>query len=71
MKSKKKHTNIDKKNLNFTSIFSYYGTPAKPIFWNLKNGISLDKYLENYPSTLQEQFIISQRLCRKIRINLN
>ena len=57
MKAIKNLITIDKKILGGTPVFHNTRVPIETLFWHLEDGISLDDFLEDFPSVSIEQAV--------------
>ena len=55
--NKKLPINVDKEILSGTPVFSGTRVPVSALLDNLEVGVSLDDFLENFPSVKREQTI--------------
>lgn len=54
MQTMKKYITIDPEIRNRQPVFSGTRVPVEIIFWHLEKGISIDEFLENFPSVTKE-----------------
>jgi len=47
--------NIDNEILNGTPVFLGTRVPIISLFWHLQNGVSIDNFLEDFPTVKKEQ----------------
>ena len=57
MESIKKYITIDPEIQNGQPVFSETRVPVETLFWHLEKGISIDEFLEDFPSVTKEQAI--------------
>lgn len=57
MEDLKKHITIDPKIQNGQPVFSGTRVPIETLFWHLEKGISIDEFLEDFPSVTKAQAI--------------
>lgn len=48
---------IDSEILNGTPVFKGTRVPIQSLFWHLEEGISINEFLEDFPSVSKEQVI--------------
>ena len=48
---------IDSEILSGTPVFKGTRVPIQSLFWHLENGITIDEFLEDFPSVRREQVI--------------
>ncbi len=48
---------IDSEILSGTPVFKGTRVPIQSLFWHLENGITIDEFLEDFPSVRREQII--------------
>ncbi len=48
---------IDSEILNGTPVFKGTRVPIQSLFWHLEEGISINEFLEDFPSVTKEQVI--------------
>ena len=46
---------IDSEILSGTPVFKGTRVPIQSLFWHLENGITIDEFLEDFPSVTKEQ----------------
>ena len=46
---------IDPETLGGTPVFKGTRVPVESLFWHLEDGISLDEFLDDFPSVTREQ----------------
>ena len=66
MKSTKKYITIDPEVQHGQPVFSGTRVPVESLFWHLEKGISIDAFLEDFPSVTKEQAIGVIRIAHKI-----
>jgi len=71
MKAIKKLITIDKEILGGTPVFFKTRVPVETLFWHLEDGISLDEFLEDFPSVSKEQAVAVLKLAEKIIVSEN
>ena len=49
--------NIDPEILSGTPVFKGTRVPIQSLFWHLENGVTIDEFLEDFPSVCREQII--------------
>lgn len=49
--------NINPKIMNGTPVFTGTRVPVQSLFWHLAKGISIDEFLEDFPSVKKEQVL--------------
>lgn len=47
--------NIDKEILGGTPVFNGTRVPIQSLFWHLEKGISIDEFLDDFPSVQKQQ----------------
>lgn len=47
--------NIDKEILGGTPVFNVTRVPIQSLFWHLEKGISIDEFLDDFPSVEKQQ----------------
>ena len=57
MENIKKYITIDSEIQNGQPVFSGTRVPVETLFWHLEKGISIDEFLEDFPSVTKEQAI--------------
>ncbi|WP_373495483.1 DUF433 domain-containing protein [Aquiflexum sp.] len=53
----KKYITIDPEIQNGQPVFSGTRVPVETLFWHLEKGISIDEFLEDFPSVTKQQAI--------------
>ena len=48
---------IDKEIQNGTPVFKNTRVPVQSLFWHIESGVSIDEFLEDFPSVKKEQAI--------------
>ncbi len=48
---------IDKEILGGTPVFKNTRVPVQSLFWHIESGISIDGFIEDFPSVTKEQAI--------------
>ena len=48
---------IDPEILSGTPVFKETSVPVQSLFWHLENGVTIDEFLEDFPSVRREQII--------------
>ena len=48
---------IDPEILSGTPVFKETRVPVQSLFWHLENGVTIDEFLEDFPSVRREQII--------------
>lgn len=49
--------NIDPEILSGTPVFKGTRVPIQSLFWHLESGVTIDEFLEDFPSVRREQII--------------
>ncbi len=57
---------IDKDILGGTPVFKGTRVPIQTLFWHLEEGVSIDGFLEDFPSVKKEQVICLLKLSNEI-----
>ncbi|MGI8468980.1 MAG: DUF433 domain-containing protein [Pyrinomonadaceae bacterium] len=57
---------IDSEILSGTPVFKNTRMPIQSLFWHLENGVTIDDFLEDFPSVSKEQVIQLLELSNKI-----
>lgn len=57
MQTMKKYITIDPEIQNGQPVFSGTRVPVETLFWHLEKGISIDEFLEDFPSVTKQQAI--------------
>lgn len=55
MDNLKKYITIDPSIQNGQPVFSGTRVPVETLFWHLEKGITIDEFLEDFPSVTKEQ----------------
>jgi len=63
--------NIDKEILNGTPVFDGTRVPIQSLFWHLEKGISIDEFLNSFPSVRRAQVEKLLQLIEQIFIPQN
>jgi len=71
MEDLKKYITRDPEIQNGTPVFSGTRVPVETLFWHLEKGISIDKFLEDFPSVTKEQAIGVITIAQKIITSAN
>lgn len=66
MENMKKYITIDPEVQHGQPVFSGTRVPVETLFWHLEKGISIDAFLEDFPSVTREQAIGVIRIAHKI-----
>ena len=66
MENIKKYITIDPEIQNGQPVFSGTRVPIETLFWHLEKGISIDEFLEDFPSVSKEQAIGMIGIAHKI-----
>ncbi len=48
---------VDSQILSGTPVFKGTRVPIQSLFWHLESGVTIDEYLEDFPSVSREQII--------------
>ena len=48
---------IDPETLSGTPVFKGTRVPIQSLFWHLESGVTIDEFLEDFPSVSREQVI--------------
>jgi len=62
---------IDKEILSLQPVFKGTRVPVESLFDHLEHGVSLDEYLEDFPSVSREQAIMLLEMANKIITSTN
>ncbi|MBK7985885.1 MAG: DUF433 domain-containing protein [Ignavibacteria bacterium] len=62
---------IDKEILSGQPVFKGTRVPVESLFDHLEHGVSLDEYLEDFPSVSREQAIMLLEMANKIITSTN
>lgn len=62
---------IDKDILGGQPVFKGTRVPVESLFDHLENGISLDEYLDDFPSVTKEQAVLLLEMANKIITSAN
>jgi len=57
METLRKYITVDPEIQNGQPVFSGTRVPVETLFWHLEKGISIDEFLEDFPSVTKEQAI--------------
>lgn len=57
MNNVNKYITIDKEIQNGQPVFSGTRVPVQTLFWHLENGVSINEFLEDFPSVTEDQTI--------------
>ena len=57
---------IDPEILSGTPVFKGTRVPAQSLFWHLEEGISLDEFLDDFPTVIKQQALDLLELSGKI-----
>lgn len=57
---------IDKNIQSGTPVFTGTRVPVQTLFWHLEEGITIDEFLEDFPSVSKEQVVKLLELTNKI-----
>lgn len=57
---------IDPDILNGTPVFKGTRVPAQSLFWHLEEGVSIDEFLEDFPTVTKQQALNLLELSGKI-----
>jgi len=60
------HINIDKEVQNGQPVFTGTRVPVQTLFWHLEKGISINEFIEDFPSVTMEQVIGVLEIANKI-----
>ena len=61
-----KHITIDPEIQNGQPVFSGTRVPVQSLFWHLEKGVSLEAFLDDFPSVTKEQAIGVLEIANKI-----
>ncbi len=62
----KNYISIDKEVLGGQPVFKGTRVPVESLFWHLEKGISIDKFLDDFPSVTKEQVVAILEIAGKI-----
>jgi len=62
----RKYISVDKEVLGGQAVFAGTRVPVVSLFWHLEKGISLDEFLEDFPSVTNEQAVAVLEMAGKI-----
>lgn len=62
---------VDKDILGGQPVFKGTRVPVESLFDHLENGISLDEYLDDFPSVTKEQAVLLLEMANKIITSAN
>jgi uncharacterized protein (DUF433 family) len=57
---------IDPDVLGGTPVFKGTRVPVQSLFWHIENGVTIDDFLEDFPSVSREQVIELLKISNKI-----
>lgn len=57
MEEFKKYITVDSEIQNGQPVFSGTRVPVETLFWHLENGITIEEFLEDFPSVTKDQAI--------------
>ena len=57
MEELKKYVTVDKEVQHGQSVFAGTRVPVETLFWHLEKGVSIDVFLEDFPSVSKDQVI--------------
>ena len=57
---------IDREILGGTPVFKNTRVPLQTLFWHLEKGISIDEFLDDFPTVTKEQVIELLELSNKL-----
>jgi uncharacterized protein (DUF433 family) len=57
---------IDQEIQSGTPVFKGTRVPIQSLFWHLENGVTIDEFLEDFPSVTKEQVIQLLELSNKM-----
>ena len=60
------HIAIDKEVQNGQPVFTGTRVPVQTLFWHLEKGISIEEFIEDFPSVTKEQAIGVLEIANKI-----
>lgn len=66
MEDIKRYITIDPEIQHGQPVFSETRVPVETLFWHLEKGISIDEFLEDFPSVTKEQAIGVIEIAHKI-----
>jgi uncharacterized protein (DUF433 family) len=58
--------NVDAEVLSGTPVFSGTRVPIQSFFWHLEKGISIDEFLDDFPSVTKEQVFKLLQIVEKL-----
>ncbi|MBI4647046.1 MAG: DUF433 domain-containing protein [Bacteroidia bacterium] len=58
--------NVDKEILSGTPVFAGTRVPIQTLFWHLEKGISINNFLDDFPTVTKEQVYKLLQLVEKI-----
>jgi uncharacterized protein (DUF433 family) len=62
----KNYISIDKEVLGGVPVFMGTRVPVESLFWHLEKGVSIDLFLEDFPSVKKEQVVAILEIAGKI-----
>lgn len=57
MEEFKKYITVDSEIQNGQPVFSGTRVPVETLFWHLENGITIEEFLEDFPSVTKDQAV--------------
>lgn len=57
---------IDAELLNGTPVFKGTRVPVQTLFWHLESGVTIDEFLEDFPSVNRDQVIELLKISNKM-----
>ncbi len=63
--------NIDPEILGGTPVFKGTRVPIQSLFWHLEKGITLDEFLDDFPSVTREQALALLEIAEKAVVSKN
>lgn len=60
------HITVDPEIQNGQPVFSGTRVPVQSLFWHLEKGITIEEFLEDFPSVTKEQSIVVLEIANKI-----
>ncbi|MBL0341866.1 MAG: DUF433 domain-containing protein [Bacteroidetes bacterium] len=67
----KDYISIDKEVLAGQPVFKGTRVPVESLFWHLEKGISLDQFLEDFPTVSKDQAVAVLEIAGKILTSKN
>ena len=66
MKSVSDHITIDQEILGGTPVFKGTRVPVESLFWHLEDGVSLEAFLDDFPSVDKDQALAVLEIAGKL-----